>query len=45
MDWDFITDKENINTESSINYLFPWISNSIEWTKTAIENNIKLKKT
>lgn len=44
MDWDFITDKENINTESSINYLFPWISNSIEWTKTAIENNIKLKK-
>ncbi len=44
LDYEFVTDKENFNAETSLNYFFPWIYNSVGWTAKEIKDNLEIKE-
>lgn len=44
LNWKFVTDSENFNTEASLTYFFPWTYNSVDWKLKTISENLKIKR-
>lgn len=44
LDWNYVTNSENFNTEASLTYFFPWVYNGVDFEPKKIAENLKIRK-
>ena len=44
LDWNYVTNSENFNTEASLTYFFPWVYNGVDFEPRKIAENLKIRK-